>query len=90
VKRIGALFIFAVLVAIAPRFSVIVLLCVASSFVDALLNFTAECIRRALRLPTDDRLGKCPTCRYSLKGVRIRCPECGKLIPPGVKHFQSA
>jgi len=30
--------------------------------------------------------GSCPSCGYRLDGSRSRCPECGKLIAPGIVH----
>jgi hypothetical protein len=31
-------------------------------------------------------LGKCAGCGNDLHGSKGRCPECGKLIPPGLMH----
>jgi hypothetical protein len=47
--------------------------------VIALAAFTARPDRRLDRLGR----GRCGHCDYDLRGTRGRCPECGKLVPPG-------
>ena len=78
----------------AAAFGLVALLCLVRLFLypassslwlvaAAGLAVGAVFVRRPDRRLARLRRGRCGQCNYDLRGTRGRCPECGKLVPPG-------